>query len=451
MASVRVERLDHCGVMAAVIKDLGLMDRIDARLVPEAQAVVTPGAAVAGMIRNGLGFANRPLSWTPQLFAHTPLALLCRDGRRAEMFNRLKLGRTLDEADAYGCDLLVQALALAVWAHAGMDLRVNHLDPTSVALSGEYIPERDEHALHITHGSSKEHRPDVKQAVVELMVSPDGGVPLVSQRWDGHTSDPQMFQERAQTLMTAFKTSPSPRSLLADAKRDTEDNAATLHGLGFLTRLANTIGLVSHPIEPALTRDTWQAWDETPRDQGVERCPEGRAQRWRVVYAQAARERAEATINNAKPRDDTALEQPRWHWQAQRFSTPEAAQDALARVAQRWQEHPLASFTLLAHKRDAGTGRPTPSTPRQDPPGPIQAHGRPAEEAMGHQKQRQACVVRGPPIGVSELSDPAVMAAYTRQSRVEGGFRWLNDPLCCVSSWCVKKPCRIQGRLLVMT
>ena len=57
--------------MAAVIKDLGLMDRINARLVPEAQAVVTPGAAVAGMIRNGLGFANRPLSLTPQLFAHT--------------------------------------------------------------------------------------------------------------------------------------------------------------------------------------------------------------------------------------------------------------------------------------------------------------------------------------------------------------------------------------------
>ena len=70
---------------------------------------------------------------------------------------------------------------------------------------------------------------------------------------------------------------------------------------------------------------------------------------------------------------------------------------------------------------------------------------------MGHQKQRQACVVLGPTIGVSELSDPAVMAAYTRQARVEGGFRWLNDPLFLVSSWCVKKPCRIHGRLMVMT
>ena len=90
MESVRVERLDHLGVIASVIKDLGLMDMINARLVPAAQAVMTPGEAVAGMILNGLGFANRPLSLTPQFFANKPLDLLCRDGIRADMFNRFK-------------------------------------------------------------------------------------------------------------------------------------------------------------------------------------------------------------------------------------------------------------------------------------------------------------------------------------------------------------------------
>ena len=76
---------------------------------------------------------------------------------------------------------------------------------------------------------------------------------------------------------------------------------------------------------------------------------------------------------------------------------------------------------------------------------------RPAEEAIGHQKPRQACVVLGTNIGVRELSETAVMAAYTRQSRVEGGVRWLKDPLLLVSSWFVKKPCRSQGVLRVMT
>ena len=106
MALAHVERLDHLGLIASVIKDLGLIEMIDTRLVPDEQEEITPGEAMAGMILNGLGFANRPLSLTSQFFANKPLDLLFREGVRAEMFNRLKLGRTLDEVYAYGCDLL---------------------------------------------------------------------------------------------------------------------------------------------------------------------------------------------------------------------------------------------------------------------------------------------------------------------------------------------------------
>src|SRR5437667_12170777 len=101
MEQVRIERLDHLGVLASVIKDLGLIGVINARLVPDEQEALTPGEAVAGMILNGLGFANRPLSLTPQFFASKLLDLLLREGMNAEMFNRFKLGRTLDEAYAY--------------------------------------------------------------------------------------------------------------------------------------------------------------------------------------------------------------------------------------------------------------------------------------------------------------------------------------------------------------
>src|SRR5919198_3876952 len=97
MTSVRVERLDHLGLIASMIKDLGLISMIDARLVPDAQEEITPGEAVAGMLLNGLGFANRPLSLTPQFFTNQPLDLLLRPGVRAEMCNRFQLGRTLDE------------------------------------------------------------------------------------------------------------------------------------------------------------------------------------------------------------------------------------------------------------------------------------------------------------------------------------------------------------------
>ena len=109
MALAHVERLDHLGLIASVIKDLGLIEMIDTRLVPDEQEEITPGEAMAGMILNGLGFANRPLSLTSQFFAHTPLDLLFREGVRAEMLNRLKLGRTLDEVYAYGGELWCSA------------------------------------------------------------------------------------------------------------------------------------------------------------------------------------------------------------------------------------------------------------------------------------------------------------------------------------------------------
>src|SRR5438094_9732965 len=147
MESVSVERLDHLGVLSEVIKDLGLIELIDARLVPDDQEEITPGEAVAGMILNSLGFTHRPLSLTPQFFANKPLDRLFHDGVEAEMFNRFKLGRTLDEVHAYGCDLLFSELALAVCTREDIDQRFNHLDTTSFSLSGDYVPESDEQAI----------------------------------------------------------------------------------------------------------------------------------------------------------------------------------------------------------------------------------------------------------------------------------------------------------------
>ena len=137
MALVHVERLDHLGLIAGMIKDLGLIRMIDTRLMPDEQEEITPGEAVAGMILNGLGFANRPLSLTPQFFANKPLDLLLRPGVRAEMFKRFKLGRTLDEVHTYGCDLLLSEVALAVCAQERLEQRFHHLDTTSFSLSGD--------------------------------------------------------------------------------------------------------------------------------------------------------------------------------------------------------------------------------------------------------------------------------------------------------------------------
>jgi transposase len=451
MESVSVERLDHLGVVAPVLKDLGIIEMIDARIPPHDQEEITVGEAVAGMILNGLGFSNRPMSLTPQFFANKPLDLLFRPGVHADLFNRFKLGRSLDEVYTYGCDLLLSELALSVCAQEGIDQRFNHLDTTSFSLTGDYIPDSDEHAIAITHGYSKDHRPDLKQAVLELMVSQDGGVPLLSKSWDGNTSDIEVFQARAQALMTTFKTSPSPRYLVADAKLYHEDNAANLKSLWFITRIPNTLKVVGQVIRQALEMETWQHADEQTRYQRLELCHFGIAQRWLVVSSQAALERAEATISKACQRESEAIAKQLFHLQAQRFETPNQAQEALSGVANTWRYHQVASCALIDHKRYARKGRPTPDTPMQAIAWQIRAEVRPDGERIEEAKQVKACFVLGTNIEAEGLSEVEVIAGYKGQSQAEGGFRFLKDPLFFVASLFVKKPCRIQGLLMVMT
>jgi transposase len=451
MEAVRVERLDHFGLIASVIKDVGLISMIDARLIPDKQEEITPGEAVAGMILNGLGFANRPLSLTPQFFANKPLDLLLRAGVEAQMFNRFKLGRTLDEVHMYGCDLLFSELALAVCAQEGIAQRFHHLDTTSFSLSGDYVPESDEQAIRITYGYSKDHRPDLKQAVLELLVSQDGGVPLVSKSWDGNASDTQIFQERAQALMKAFASAPTPRYLVADAKLYTEDTAATLAKLGFITRIPGTLKLVSQVITQVLKQDLWQRLDETTRYHRLELCHYGMAQRWLVVSSQAARERAEASVTKAQQREGEAIEKQLLHLQAKRFETPEAAHAALAALAKSWRYHQVDTARVIEHKHYAGKGRPTSTSPIQSIAWQMRAQTRPDQERIAFRKQQGACFVIGTNIDISQLSDREVMQAYKAQAQAEGGFRFLKDPLFFVSSLFVKKPCRIQGLLMVMT
>jgi transposase len=81
----------------------------------------------------------------------------------------------------------------------------------------------------------------------------------------------------------------------------------------------------------------------------------------------------------------------------------------------------------------------------------MQAQVRLEAKRIEDAKQRTACFVLGTNIETEQLSDAEVIAGYKAQSQAEGGFRFLKDPLFFVSSLFVKKPCRIQGLLMVMT
>ena len=341
--------------------------------------------------------------------------------------------------------------ALAVGAHEGIALRGNHLDPPSFALTGEYVPDSAAQAMTIPHGDAKAHRPALTHAVLELLVSQDGGGPFVRKSWEGNPSDTKIFQERAAALLTTFQRSPTPRDVVADSKLSNEDKAANLRTLGFLTRIPNTLNLVSQVSAPALRGDPWPRLEASTRYQRGEGCHDGMAPRWLVVASEAAWQRAEVSVNRARQREAEASAKPLWHLPAKRFETPDAAKAALDTLALSWQYHQVDAGTLRDHKRYACKGRPTSTTPLKAIEWQMQAQVRPHDEQIRQRKQHKACFVVGTNIDASQVSDAEVIRAYKGQAQAEGGFRFLKDPLFFVSSLFVKKPSRLQGLLMVMT
>ncbi len=457
MNVVRVERLDHLGIVAGVIHDLGIIEMIDSRIEPDEREEISTGEAIAGMILNSLGFSNRPISLTPQFFENKPMALLFRDGVSADSFNRFKLGRSLDKAFSYGCDMLFSEIALSVCQQEDIDLRFNCLDTTSFSLTGEYIPDSDEHAIEavaVTYGYSKDHRPDLKQAVLELMVSQDGGVPFVSKSWDGNASDNAIFKERSAALLKEFAASSGPRYLIADSKLYTKKNAPNLAQLPFITRIPGSLNDVHQVIGQALASNQWHPVDDESSCSyhRVDLCHYGIQQRWLVVCSEAGIHRASKTIAKAQSKEYEKVNKQLFHLQAQRFDSRKAAYKALDAIVQKLRYHRLESSVLTQHKKYARRGKPTADTPIKAILWQIEATVTIADDDIITQEQRRkACFVLGTSISDAELSDLEVIAGYKGQGAVERGFRFLKAPEFFVSSLFVKKPSRMVGLLMVMT
>jgi len=77
-----IKRLDHLGIVAGVMQELEFVKIIDELLSADKQNEITPGELSVAMILNGLGFASRPTTLTPQFFETKPLDVLIRPGIR---------------------------------------------------------------------------------------------------------------------------------------------------------------------------------------------------------------------------------------------------------------------------------------------------------------------------------------------------------------------------------
>lgn len=447
---LEISRLDHYGIVAGVIKDLKLIEQIDSLLGVHEQSEITHGEAIAGMIINGLGFTDRPLSLTPQFFENKPLELLFRPGVRAEYFNRFKLGRTLDAAHNYGLESLFGTLSASVCRQEQVDCSFGCEDTTSFSTTGEHLPDEDTEAVIITHGYSKDHRPDLKQVVLELMVSQDGGIPLLMKCWNGNDDDNSIFKHRAKELIEAWKDAESPRYLIMDSKAYSQKNAINLKSLDFITRIPETNAPAKATIRDALKQDNWETWDEQRKYTCFEVEHYGIRQRWIVVFSEAALNRSENTVEKASIKEKTGIDKDLYHLQAQSFKSETEALDALKKMCNAWKYYVLQEVEIEEHKKYLNKGRPGKNSPFELEY-KIKCIVEKNLAQIDQIVKEKACFIIGSNVPQPELGDLEVLQAYQGQDHVEKGFGFMKSPLCFASSFFLEKASRIEGLIMVMT
>lgn len=200
--------LDHLGLIYSVIDKIGLIDKVDKFLPVSSKhgAKVTMGQRVAAMILNGLGFIDDRLYMFPEFLENKPVDRFFGPQVTADQFNDDALGRCLDAISAYGVTKLFSQLAFEIGAEHKLFGHTAHFDTTTLTVFGSYEQQDElaaENGFKVTYGHSKDHRPDLKQMVLNLATTGASAFPIWLETHSGNASDKVVLQQAA-ARMKAF-------------------------------------------------------------------------------------------------------------------------------------------------------------------------------------------------------------------------------------------------------
>jgi transposase len=179
---IRVENLDHLGIVVGLIDDLGIVELVNERLGIDPREKVSTGVVVKAMLLNGLGFVSAPLYLFEKFFKGKATEQLLGTGIKPEQLNDDRLGKALDELYTSGLSDLFLSIRLQAEQRFEVKIETAHLDSTSFHVDGEYEDTADTsepEAVKITYGYSRDHRPDLKQFVLNLVCVGDGDIPVL--------------------------------------------------------------------------------------------------------------------------------------------------------------------------------------------------------------------------------------------------------------------------------
>lgn len=452
MPGMRVERLDHLGIVAGICREIGLAEYLD-HLAGPSQQQVSVGTATMAMILNGLGFSNRRLYLVAQFFASKPVEYLLGPGVTAEQLHDDCLGRTLDWLHDHDPTTLFAGIARQARQRFGIGARQVHVDTTSFAVTGEYAADLDAHTLAITYGYSRDHRADLKQWMLALATTRQGDVPLFCQALDGNASDKESLVAAVEALAEQLRSEPDGDEekapiFVADSGLYSAANVARLSSAG--VRWISRVPATSTAAQAALqvADAAWQQdgavfWASAPQ------APTG--ERWLVVRTAAGEQRARATLARQVEQTRGQWEKALWHLGNQRFACVPDARAALTRQLKACPAWLQVESVLVMQPKHRRPGRPRKDAPPDQVEYQILTTLAVDEAAVAREARRKAAfLIATNVLDPGQLADDELIQTYKDQHSVERGFSFLKDPLFLASSVFVKKPERIVALSLVM-
>jgi transposase len=469
---IQVENLDHLGLVAGMIDEIGIVERINQLVGEQPGEKVSSGHAVKAMILNGLGLVSSPLYLFSKFFEGKATEHLIGKGIKSEHLNDDRLGRVMDKLYLTGLEQIFTSIALAAAEKFNVSIDTAHLDSSSFHVHGKYetsLPQvklltRENHPndlneksineievplpISITYGYSRDHRPDLKQFILDLICSSDGDVPFFLRIADGDEADQAVFAG----ILCEFKRQLNLDSLMvADSALYTATNLEQMNSLKWLSRVPLTVKqakvLVSQLIEKdfAPSQIKGYRWCQHRSNYG------GIPQRWLVVESE---QRCQSDLRKLEKNLEKAEKEATKKLHSlcqQQFACQADAQAAVLRLSPQLTYHRLTDSQIKeclqgSHQKASLKAAQLPEITYQ-----VQASlERDPKRVEIETRSAGRFVLATNILDVQELSNDQMLSKYKEQQSSERGFAFLKDPLFFTDSVFLKSPERVSALALLM-
>jgi transposase len=453
---IKTQNLDHLGLVAGMCDEIGIVRLIDQACGQQAtNKHLTYGQCVKSMILNGLGFVGRTLYLYSEYFEDKPIDLLLGAPVKPQHVDDNVLGRTLDKLFSLGVTELYTQIALCALRNLGIQVQSLHLDSTSFHVDGEYhsLLEQGESRIQLVPGYSRDHRPELNQAVLQLITSNQGNIPLFMQAASGNSADKTAFAEIVKQHIKSFQEAVNNRYIVADSALYTPES---LHALQeakscFVTRVPMTLNEAKSLIRTA-NRLEMMDLGNGYYGQEYQSSYANVRQRWILVFSEAAYQRECRTLKKHFQKGSEKESRDFEKLSREVFSCRNDAIKHFEEFNSKLKYIDIIDPWIVEVKKHSKIGRPkkdlSPSTVGYQICGHVASSLVKKSVLEGN---KGYFILATNDMDRVEFSAGEVLKTYKSQQSVERGFRFLKSPDFLVSSFFLKKPERIEALLMVMT